>query len=75
MVKYGDVSDLPDGVQDNLPQPAQHIYMSAYNSAVESDTELEGDQSREQYAHRVAWTAVKQEYEKGDSHWHKKEDA
>ena len=67
-------SDLPDSVKDNLPPHAQDIYKEAFNSAYDQydkPSEREGDASREETAHKVAWSAVKQKYEKGDDDkWH-----
>ncbi len=73
---YNSRDELPDGVTDNLPKHAQEIYMKAYNSAFDqykNPEDREGDDSREEVAHKVAWSAVKQKYEKGDDDkWHKK---
>lgn len=69
-VKYDQKSELPSGVANNLPDHAQDIYLSAYNSAFE-DHEDEDD--AKQIAHRIAWSAVKQSYEKSSSgNWHRK---
>lgn len=57
---YEKVLDLPKGVKDNLPKQAQEIYKEAFNSAEEQY----GEESR---AHRVAWSAVEQKYEKNES--------
>jgi cation transport regulator len=74
---YQRLSDLPKQVRDNLPTHAQEIYKEAYNSAWEQYDEPEerrGDASREETAHRVAWSAVKRSYEKDDNdEWVKKE--
>lgn len=56
---YDDLSDLPDGVRNNLPRHAQEIYREAFNSA----EERYGEENR---AHRVAWSAVENRYEKDD---------
>jgi cation transport regulator len=64
---YKKNSDLPDSVKDNLPNHAQDIYREVYNSAWEQydkPEERRGDASREETAHKVAWAAVKKEYEK-----------
>jgi cation transport regulator len=58
-VPYSKLTDLPDSVRNNLPKHAQEIYKEAYNSAEEQY----GEESR---AHRVAWSAVEQKYEKND---------
>lgn len=73
---YSSIEDLPDSVRDNLPKHAQQIYKEAFNSAWDAykdPDQRRGDASREETAHRVAWAAVKQKYEKGeDERWHTK---
>ena len=59
LVPYEKLTDLPDNVRDNLPKHAQEIYQAAYNSAEEQYDE-------EDRAHRVAWSAVKNKYEKDE---------
>jgi cation transport regulator len=59
-VPYGKVSELPDSVKNNLPKHAQEIYKEAFNSAEEQY----GEESR---AHRVAWSAVENKYEKNEN--------
>ena len=75
---YKSISDLPESVRDNVPKHAQEIYKEAYNSAwdqYKNAEERRGDASREETAHRVAWAAVKKEYEKGENgKWKKKAD-
>lgn len=66
---YQKITELPDSVKGNLPHHAQEIYKEAYNSAwdqYKDPEERRGDASREETAHRVAWAAVKQKYEKND---------
>lgn len=73
---YDKLSELPDSVRDNVPKHAQEIYRAAFNNAWEQYKDpgsRRGDASREETAHKVAWSAVKDEYEKGeDGKWHKK---
>lgn len=73
---YNSDSELPESVRNVLPDHAQHIYREAFNSAYkqyDKPEERRGDADREETAHRVAWAAVKQRYEKGsDDKWHKK---
>ncbi len=75
---YQKLTDLPDRVRDNLPKHAQEIYKEAYNSAWDQYDEPEerrGDASREETAHRVAWSAVKNSYEKNaNDEWVKKKE-
>jgi cation transport regulator len=63
---YRTVSELPKGVKSSLPKHAQEIYKSTFNSAHE-----EQDHDK-QAAHKIAWSAVKQSYEKQGGNWHKK---
>ena len=76
MPKYKSNNKLPESVTDNLPKHAQEIYREAFNSAWEQYKDPEdrrGDASREETAHKVAWSAVKHSYRKGDDgHWHRK---
>lgn len=67
---YDKLSDLPDRVKDNVPHHAQEIYKEAFNSAWE---EYDHDEER---AHKVAWAAVKNDYEKDEDsgEWKKKSD-
>ncbi|MEA1065181.1 putative cation transport regulator ChaB [Erwinia sp. HR93] len=71
---YRSTQQLPDGVKHVLPAHAQEIYKEAFNSAWEEYKDKSArrdDASREETAHRVAWGAVKQVYEKGDDgKWH-----
>lgn len=77
---YKTLDDLPKAVRDNLPKHAQEIYQAAFNSAWEQydqPEERRGDASREETAHRVAWAAVKQSFEKDETtgKWQKKREA
>ena len=64
---YDSIGDLPDSVKEHLPKHAQEIYKEAYNNAWEQykdPSQRRGDASQEETAHRVAWAAVKKEYQK-----------
>ena len=66
---YPSLDDLPETVQENLPRHAQEIYKEAFNSAWDEYRDADkrrGDASREETAHKVAWSAVKEKYEKGE---------
>jgi cation transport regulator len=67
---YKQISELPESVREHLPKHAQEIYRAAFNHAWE---EYGHDETR---AHRVAWSAVKREYEKDErtGRWKRKED-
>lgn len=73
---YRTINKLPDNVQGVLPKHAQEIYKEAFNSALEqyaSPQDRQDDESREETAHKVAWSAVKKAgYNKGDDDkWHR----
>ncbi|TGC09487.1 putative cation transport regulator ChaB [Methanolobus halotolerans] len=74
---YDNNSELPGSVRENLPEHGQDIYREAFNSAwdqYKDPSERRGDASREETAHRVAWSAVKKEYEKdSEGNWVKKD--
>lgn len=63
---YNTNEDLPKSITDHLPYDAQTLYRKVFNSAYEQyETEVQ--------AFKVAWAAVKKEYEKGkDGMWLKK---
>ena len=72
---YSSTSELPVSVKDALPKHAQEIYRKAYNSAwdqYKDPDKRRGDSSREETAHKVAWSAVKDVYEKDNGRWKKK---
>lgn len=73
---YNSTNDLPENVTNVLPKHAQEIYKEAYNSAYDQydePSERRDGADREETAHRVAWSAVKNSYEKGDDgNWHEK---
>jgi cation transport regulator len=59
---------------DKLPSHAQHIYRKAHKNALkqyQSPSKRRGGkhQSREQVAHKVAWSAAKKEYKKKGDKW------
>ena len=59
---------------DMLPSHAQEIYKKAHKNALkqyESPSKRRGgsQQSTEQVAHKVAWSAVKKEYRKKGDKW------
>ena len=72
---YDSIKELPENVRGALPKEAQEIYQEAFNSAWDQYDDAEdrrGDQSREETAHQIAWSAVKESYEKEDGKWQKK---
>lgn len=74
---YHTTKDLPDAVRNVLPDHAQDIYKEAFNNAWEQykdPDERRGGADREETAHKVAWSAVKEKYMKDDEsgHWRAK---
>jgi cation transport regulator len=64
---YDTLDDLPKNLTNVLPRHPQEIYRAAFNSAwheYKDPEERRGHASREETAHKVAWAAVKKEYEK-----------
>jgi cation transport regulator len=75
---YDKIDELPEQVRYNLPRDAQRIFMDAFNSAwkqYNDSSKRRGFDSLEEVANKVAWSAVKKQYDKdpisGD--WKKKE--
>jgi cation transport regulator len=60
---YPSNAELPIPVRRHLPPSAQDIYREAFNHAWNT---YAWHQRREEIAHRVAWTAVKHAFHKGD---------
>jgi cation transport regulator len=72
---YDSTADLPASVKKALPEHAQEIYKEAFNNAWEqyaSPESRRGKASREEVVHKVAWSAVKEKYERGNGHWVRK---
>ena len=64
---YSNIDELPESVRSSLPKHAQDIYLAAYNNAQKqysSSSKRRGKASLEEVAHKVAWSAVKNEYKK-----------
>ena len=72
-----ELSDATEKRIDHLPEHAQHIFKKAHTSALK---EYKGPKKRrggakedvEEVVHKVAWAAVKKEYEKKGDEWVKK---
>ena len=72
---YRNLDELPDSVRAHLPEHAQEIYKEAFNHAWDEYADPDkrrGDTSREETAHKVAWSAVKREYRKQGQYWVRK---
>lgn len=66
---YASIHELPESVKHVLPTHAQNIYKEAFNHAYDEYKDPEdrrGHEDRETVAHKVAWAAVKQKYEKAE---------
>jgi cation transport regulator len=74
---YQTIEDLPESVRENLPKHAQEIFKEAFNSASEryQDPAARRDpnESAEEVALKVAWSAVKERYRKDGDRWVRKE--
>lgn len=67
---YKNLEDLPAQVKENLPKHAQEIYLRAFDNArnqYKEPKERRWKESREQTAHKVAWSAVEKTYHKDKS--------
>lgn len=76
LVPYDSLKELPESVRNVLPKHAQEIYLTAFNNAWDQyndEKDRRGDDSQEEVAHKVAWAAVKQKYEKQGQTWQKKQ--
>lgn len=74
---YGRKEELPGPVREHLPAHAQEVYRKAFNSAWDQyadESARRTEESREEVAHKVAWSAVRHAgYEKGDDgDWHRR---
>jgi cation transport regulator len=72
---YDTLQDLPEAVRQALPKHAQEIYLAVFNNAWDQyrdEDSRRDDDSREEVAHKVAWSAVKQKYEKHGERWQRK---
>jgi cation transport regulator len=72
---YSRISDLPGSVRNSLPKHGQEIYKEAFNNAwdeYEDPAKRREGASREEIAHRVAWSAVKQLYVNRNGNWTRK---
>jgi cation transport regulator len=75
---YTNIADLPKNVTHVLPTHAQEIYMKAFNNALKEYSDSSRNQDpradTETIAHKVAWAAVGNVYEKNKNtgKWTKK---
>ena len=67
---YRSKEDLPENIQNVLPIHAQDIFKEAFNNAWDTYADPKkrrGGASQEEISHRVAWSAVKKDYHKGQN--------
>jgi cation transport regulator len=74
-----ELSEATEKRIDQLPEHARNIFKKAHASAVEEYQDPDkrrGDkkESAEEVAHKVAWAAVKKEYEKEGEKWVKRKE-
>jgi cation transport regulator len=63
---YAANADLPPSVRSHLPEHAKDIFREAFNHAYAAHSH---DPRQEEAAFRIAWAAVKREYEKIGDEW------
>lgn len=69
---YEDLEKLPQNVKNVLPKHGQEIFQKAYNNAwdqYKDPKKRRGNESREAVSQKVAWSAVKHEYQKKGDQW------
>ncbi len=57
---YETLEALPEDIKSTLPQPAQQVFMAAYNGAA-------SDGMNEEKAKEVAWNSVKNIFVQGEN--------
>lgn len=72
-MRYESVEDIPETLQDVLPEEAQQIYLETYQEAWDEYEEGEGGElSRDGVAHRQAMHAVRQDFvQSKDGKWYR----
>ncbi len=73
---YRSNQELPESVKTVLPSHAQDIYREAFDHAwaeYADPSKRRGNESLDEVAHKVAWAAVKKQYEKVGNEWRPKE--
>jgi cation transport regulator len=70
---YRRKESLPKQIKRSLPEEAQEIYKEAFNSAEEyyADPRKRRNPSddKEEIAAKIAWSAVKKKFRKGNGGW------
>lgn len=71
-MRYETIKDLPDTLQDVLPEEAQRLYLTTYQRVWdEYKPAMGGEMDRESVAHRQAMKAVDEAFvlDKASSNW------
>lgn len=75
---YQHIDELPNNVRAYLPTDAREVYLKAFNCALQEYankvTQWAEFERAEAVAHKVAWSAIKDRYEKNpeSGFWYKK---
>lgn len=65
-------NELPERVQNRLPESAQDLFRDAYNKALErfaDSKKLKYGDTREETCYKAAWDAVKEKYVQKSDKW------
>lgn len=65
-------SELPERVQNRLPETAQDLFREAYNNALghySDPKRLKYGETLEETCYRVAWAEVKEKYTQKSDKW------
>ncbi len=70
-MSYNTSVEMPEAVLNSLPQPAAEIYEEAFNTALQQykERKYRDNSTPEEVAHRRAWSAVTQKFEKTEEGW------
>lgn len=64
---YSTVAELPETIQNELPEQAQEIYRAAYNLTIEKHHADHNDRELQAIADKAAWQRVQMDYERDDT--------
>jgi cation transport regulator len=72
---YDRIDQLPEHIREELPEPAQELYLAAYNRALEKARAMHIEASDAELANiadQAALLKVEEEYQRDErGHWHK----
>lgn len=72
MVKYKALSFLPKQLRKSLPEGAQKVYLQEFNRVYSMVKDKTMEESKERYAHRLAWSRIMQDYQLMEEGWREK---